>query len=210
MTTAIDQMRGLMGELGQGQDGIDFQLTLFPSGSAMLDLRKSGRAFVMAYSPTAGFSVDELGPDEGLSNHYAFNASDFSSAADHLRSLTVSQTSRPGPSLALLVIQAKDLDASLQFYQLLGLRFVQEQHGTGPRHHASELGPLVFEIYPCRSDGPISPVRLGFRIPAFDGTLELLRGRGVRIISEPKQTTWGRRAIVEDPDGNRVELTAPA
>ena len=54
----------------------------------------------------------------------------------------------------------------------------------------------------------MTPVRLGFQIPAVDETLDLLRKGGTRIISEPKDTRWGRRAVVEDPSGNGVELMA--
>ena len=162
----------------------------------------------MAYSPAAGFGVDEVGPDEGFGNHYRFAFADFESAADKLRGLTESLSPRMAPALALLVIEAKDIEATLQFYSLLGLHFVSEQHGAGPLHYAATLGPVVFEIYPCRGARPATPVRLGFRIPALDGTLDLLRNGDARVISEPKETPWGRRAVVEDPDGNRVELMA--
>jgi lactoylglutathione lyase len=110
------------------------------------------------------------------------------------------------PALSLLVIEAKDIEATLQFYNLLGLDFVSEKHGSGPLHYAATLGSLVFEIYPCRNGHTPATMRVGFRILSLDTTLDLLRRRGARIISEPKDTRWGRRAVVEDPNGNGVEL----
>jgi hypothetical protein len=200
-------MRELSGEFGPL---VEAQLTLFPAGGAMLDVRRNGRAFVMAYSPAHGFGVDELYPGEGLSNHYRFTSTDFDSAAKRLRELSQSEPGTTGASLSLLVIQAKNVEAAKDFYTLLGLEFAAEQHGTGPHHYAATLGPLVLEIYPCKADSPRAPLRLGFDVPALEGTLNLLRRRGAKIISEPKDSPWGRRAVVEDPDGNRVELTAPA
>jgi lactoylglutathione lyase len=135
-------------------------------------------------------------------------STDFESATEKLRVLTESPSAPVAPTLSLLVIETKDIEATLQFYNLLGLNFVSEKHGAGPIHYAATLGTLVFEIYPCRNARPATTVRLGFQIPAVDDTLELLRKRGARIISEPKDTPWGRRAVVEDPNGNGVELMA--
>jgi lactoylglutathione lyase len=115
--------------------------------------------------------------------------------------------SRVPPTLSLVVLQARDVESSKEFYGRLGLSFIAEQHGTGPRHYSATLGQLVFEIYPCREDAPSAPQRIGFCIPSVDETVETLRGRGALVVSEPKPSPWGRRAVVEDPDGNRVELS---
>ena len=47
----------------------------------------------------------------------------------------------------------------------------------------------------------------GFRISNLDQTIATLEQSGAKIISPPKDTPWGRRAVVDDPDGHRVELT---
>src|SRR5579871_414248 len=106
---------------------------------------------------------------------------------------TQSPPSTDAPALSLLVIEAKDMEATMQFYNLLGLDFVSEKHGTGPLHYAATLGSLVFEVYPCRNAHTPATMRIGFRIPALDATLELLRRHGGRILSEPKNTRWGNR-----------------
>lgn len=110
------------------------------------------------------------------------------------------------PSLSLLVLQSADVQAAKNFYSLLGLSFVEEQHGTGPKHYAAALESLVLEIYPRAGNGQPAPLRIGFRVPSLDRTLDQLRSRGVRIVREATDSRWGRRAVVEDPDGNRVEL----
>jgi catechol 2,3-dioxygenase-like lactoylglutathione lyase family enzyme len=110
-------------------------------------------------------------------------------------------------SMSLVVLQSADLEAAKDFYSALGLEFVEEQHGSGPRHFSTTLGSLVLEIYPRRTDRPSAPARLGFRVPSLDQTLEVLRRRRARIVREPTDSPWGRRAVVDDPDGNQIELT---
>src|SRR3954469_5258686 len=112
------------------------------------------------------------------------------------------------PALNLLVIRSPDIDRSARFYELLGLTFTKHAHGTGPEHYAAELGSAVFEIYPRSDDkDSTSRARLGFRVPTLDQTIAALQHSGAKIVSSPKDTPFGRRAVVDDPDGHRVELT---
>ena len=114
----------------------------------------------------------------------------------------------PSPTLSLVVLQSSDIEAAKNFFGLLGLSFVEEQHGKGPRHYSATLGSLVLEIYPCHGGTAPTPMRIGFRVSSVDQTLEILRLGGARIVREAKGSPWGRRAVVEDPDGNKVELTS--
>jgi len=111
-------------------------------------------------------------------------------------------------TLSLVVIRSGDLERSAQFYETLGLSFIKHSHGSGPEHLACEMGPVVFEIYP-RKDAADSTVRtrVGFRVRSVDAAIEKLQKTGVTIVSPPKDSPWGRRAVVDDFDGHRVELT---
>ena len=55
------------------------------------------------------------------------------------------------PRLNLIVLRSPEPVKSVAFYQLLGIGFEQEQHGTGPVHWAAETGSVVLEIYPAQS-----------------------------------------------------------
>jgi lactoylglutathione lyase len=67
---------------------------------------------------------------------------------------------------------------------------------------------ITFEIYPCTPKTlPTTSTRLGFRVSSVDATIDKLQKHGASIISPAKDSEWGRRAIVADPDGHRVELT---
>jgi catechol 2,3-dioxygenase-like lactoylglutathione lyase family enzyme len=117
-------------------------------------------------------------------------------------------------SLNLLVLRASDLEKSLAFYRALGLKFVQEQHGSGPVHYACDTGGMVIELYPGEAGS--APDRksggatmIGFSVPALDETLKALADLGYAPLSPPKQSAWGRRASVLDPDGRAVDISEP-
>ena len=117
------------------------------------------------------------------------------------------QTETNAPVLTLLVLKTLEVDRLLAFYQTLGFRFVEEQHGKGPVHYSATIGAMVFEIYPAAAVESVdSATRLGFEMANLAETVESLRSAGTPIISEPKETRWGARAVVRDPDGRAVEL----
>jgi lactoylglutathione lyase len=93
---------------------------------------------------------------------------------------------------------------------VLGLNFIKHRHGTGQERYASEDGPVIFEIY-ASTPKTVSRrgLRIGFQVPSVDTAVTTLQEIGAAIISPPKNSPWGRRAVVDDPDGYRVELTEP-
>lgn len=118
---------------------------------------------------------------------------------------------RADVSLNLVVIRAADMERAAAFYRLLGLTFQKHRHGSGPEHFACEMGQSVFEIYPRKdkTDSTAS-VRLGFSVASLHKVVAELQAAGATIVSPPKDSPWGRRAVVDDPDGHRVELTEAA
>lgn len=110
--------------------------------------------------------------------------------------------------LNLVVIRAIDLEKSVNFYRILGLSFVKHQHGKGSIHFASTLGQVTFEIYPQLTETkPTTDTRLGFQVIDVDAIVMKLQQENFTIVSQPASSEWGRRSIVVDPDGHRVELT---
>jgi len=109
----------------------------------------------------------------------------------------------------LIVLRSRDLDRAHSFYCALGLSFVRHSHGSGPLHLASESAGQVFEIYPLTdATVPTTSTRVGFSVPSVDATYASLLAAGGTSVAPPKDSQWGRRAVVADPDGHRVELTA--
>lgn len=115
------------------------------------------------------------------------------------------------PRLNLVVLRVADLERSAAFYQLLGLEFARHAHGSGPQHYASESEGMVFELYPSSAEQPVCPsTRIGFTVTNVDDAVAQLEGDAhAKVIAPPKDSEWGRRAVVADPDGHRVEQVAP-
>lgn len=109
-------------------------------------------------------------------------------------------------ALNLIVIRVKDLTISKKFYEILGISFSYEQHGKGEKHLCAVLSEIVFEIYPQNNNIDTSAVRLGFRVSSVDKVIKDLEEIGVVIVSPAKDSQWGRRAVILDPDGYKIEL----
>jgi predicted enzyme related to lactoylglutathione lyase len=109
--------------------------------------------------------------------------------------------------LRLIVIRARDINRLATFYAALGFRFIRHRHGKGPEHFSSTIGETVFEIYPSKdpTDSTAS-TRLGFSVPSLTDALEKLQGLGATVLVEPSNTPYGRRAVVKDFEGHKVEL----
>lgn len=110
-------------------------------------------------------------------------------------------------ALSLVVLRSADLERAAAFYSRLGLQFSRHRHGNGPEHFSAELPGGVFELYPLSSDGASTlGTRIGFRVPSVDAALAALSDYPAAIVTQARDSEWGRRAVVADPDGHRVEL----
>jgi catechol 2,3-dioxygenase-like lactoylglutathione lyase family enzyme len=100
----------------------------------------------------------------------------------------------PNPiRVTLLVLYTSQLEECRAFYAGLGLDFVAEQHGQGPRHHAAVLADgTVLELYPARPGRLTGALRLGL---AVDGAA-----------ADPPLDAGHHQLI--DPDGRVVEIHA--
>ena len=110
----------------------------------------------------------------------------------------------PALRCTLIVLRCADIDMARSFYEALGARFVEEKHGEGPRHYAASIGRMTLELYPGEAD---VGTRVGFGVADVDATVTVLQALGASVRSAPKDSAWGRRAVVLDPDGRSVELS---
>jgi predicted enzyme related to lactoylglutathione lyase len=112
-----------------------------------------------------------------------------------------------GVSLNLIVLRAQNPERTAHFYGLLGIAFERERHGDGPEHLAGRVGSVTLEIYPPGGEADTVGVRLGFRVPSVDAVVQAVRQAGGTVVSPARQSPWGYRAVLADPDGRRVEVT---
>lgn len=118
----------------------------------------------------------------------------------------------PQIELSLLVLISSDMVKTLSFYKTIGLQFSQECHGQGVVHYACTLDTTTIEIYPesdaaASSPGQICATRLGFKVVNIDAVLVQLQNIGESRLPSIQSTLCGRRVVLIDPDGRKVELT---
>jgi lactoylglutathione lyase len=107
--------------------------------------------------------------------------------------------------LSLLVLRSANINKSKRFYEQLGFVFEHHQHGKGTPHLAATMAGFVFEIYPAQGMDT-SATRLGFAVEDVAQAIGGLVSVGGQVISQPRTSPWGLRAVVMDPDGHKVEL----
>ena len=111
--------------------------------------------------------------------------------------------------LTLVVIRVAELEKSVEVYRALGLPLVKEQHGKSPEHYSATVAETTLELYPLTSDSEKTrSTRLGFSVDhgRLDEVLSVVQSFGCLLILTPKESPWGRRAVIEDLDGHKVEL----
>ena len=112
-----------------------------------------------------------------------------------------------------------DVEAAVRFYvDALGFRVVQQ---FGPAMAIIEnddltlwlAGPGASASRPMPDGsvpGPGGWNRFVLQVDDLDGTVEMLRGRGARFRNDVVTGPGGKQILVEDPDGNVVEVFQPA
>jgi len=131
------------------------------------------------------------------------------------------------PALSQLDLVCRDLDTSIAFYSLLGLKIPKSavwRTKTGAHYARIEFGngmelalgsPKLARAYNAghRPSKGGSNVVIGFTLPtrrAVDAMFKKLTAAGHRGLQQPWDAFWGSRyAIVADPDGNQVGLMSP-
>lgn len=112
------------------------------------------------------------------------------------------------PTLSLLVLRSAGPERLAGFYARLGVTFVKHRHGSGPEHFSAVLGGVVLEIYPLKEgEAGTGGLRIGFAVEDVTGMFAAWVEAGATVVVPPKMSEWGMRAVVDDPEGHRIELT---
>jgi predicted enzyme related to lactoylglutathione lyase len=114
-------------------------------------------------------------------------------------------------TFALTMLVSNDLARSRDFYRdVLGLTL-----GTDAAPYWVDFqlgGGALLGIHPA--DGArltVNPGSLsnGFAVDDVDAFIAGIKARGVPVVQEPKDESFGRLAIVLDPDGYAVQIYTP-
>jgi catechol 2,3-dioxygenase-like lactoylglutathione lyase family enzyme len=124
--------------------------------------------------------------------------------------------------LAEVVLNVHDMARSVAFYRdLLGLAVISPPERTNPvflrAGAATAALPALVVLVQLPADAPaFSPPRtlhhlaLAVAADAYDGAHEMLVGQGFTVRTGQHPVLPSRTMYVDDPDGNEVELIAPA
>ena len=120
----------------------------------------------------------------------------------------MAKTPRP-PFIDAAIMTAADPVRTAKFYRALGIPLEDERHDDGPLHYACDVNGAHIAVYGTsgrRKPARVHAAMLGFRVASLAKTLLALRLIRVKVLVRPQKVPWGRRAIVQDPDGRKVEL----
>lgn len=111
--------------------------------------------------------------------------------------------------LNLIVLRSKDMESLAGFYSaLFEKELTKHSHGRGPEHFGTELDGLIFEVYSKRNeDDDTTPTRFGYLVDDIEATRDRINQYPIKVVSAPKESPWGKRMVLDDPEGHRIELT---
>lgn len=107
----------------------------------------------------------------------------------------------------LVVLYVPDIEEMKGFLSAYGLSFEQHQHGNGPIHYGCENNGLVLELYPSNTNNPPTHCRLGIQVKSMESAIKATHDIEAKVVSEPKQSPWGIRGVIELPNRMKLELT---
>jgi len=106
----------------------------------------------------------------------------------------------------LLLLHSPNLRQTREFYALLGLSFVDEQHDQGPAHVAVQIPNTIFEIYPTATDA-LPATSLGFYVSNREKLVAQLVAAGGELAQPlPSPLPPNRSILIKDPDGRPIRL----
>ncbi len=101
--------------------------------------------------------------------------------------------------LRAVILRTENPDRAAAFYIALGLPFAKK--GDAPVYACTQ-GDIILEIHVGMSQG----ARLQLQVPSLEAAISAAGKAGGRLDGRPEPTRMGKKAILLDPAGNRVEL----
>jgi catechol 2,3-dioxygenase-like lactoylglutathione lyase family enzyme len=121
----------------------------------------------------------------------------------------------PRATLASMAVVVSDRKRSLEWYtrkfglDVLAKSDEQSGHWVVVGRKGQRVGVHLCQIAEIDDSVPLEkgPTGILFRLPGnFERSCAALRANGVRFTQRPKRESWGRWAMVADPDGNELML----
>lgn len=133
----------------------------------------------------------------------------------------VAAQTEPAISLAGIALFSHGADSLARFYtHVLGVPLEHRMHDDQREHFVGRIGDVHFEIKALvKQDGDPTPdgvtaealsaAELSVQVSDVDAAVARALENGASLVAEACDFSWGRYAVVRDPDGNRLGLYAP-
>ena len=114
-----------------------------------------------------------------------------------------------------IILLSHRIDVTVAFYRKIGLPVITEQHGPDDEpHFALDFGDVHFGFIEATPEiglkrGQGGAVQFGFTIDDVEETYQLALDAGAKAVIASQNLPFGRRAVVEDPDGRPIQFKQP-
>jgi catechol 2,3-dioxygenase-like lactoylglutathione lyase family enzyme len=117
--------------------------------------------------------------------------------------------------ISAIILIVEDAPKLIKFYRdILELRVKQESEDW--IELSTKEGSTVLALYPRRGEKKPSSVKpglgegrntlIGFNVSDLDSICKELESRGVSFYKRPSEESFGKHAIIEDPEGNLISI----
>lgn len=109
-----------------------------------------------------------------------------------------------------VIVLVSDMERSVKFYkETLELPIKTQSDDWTEFFHKDTtiaLHPIKKKTKDSQEDGREKSVLIGFMVGDLDNVVTTLKKRGVTFFKEPREETFGKHTIVEDPDGHLISI----
>ena len=103
-----------------------------------------------------------------------------------------------------VIVLVSDMDTSISFYRDVLELPVKTISNDWTEFFSSGT---VIALHPAKSTvRPSSSLLIGFMVSDMEAVANKLKNKNVKFFKEPKEESFGKHAIIEDPDGHLISI----
>lgn len=105
-----------------------------------------------------------------------------------------------------ITLPVRDMDASIAFYQALGLKLIVHTHAAYARFECP-MGGTTLSLHAADASEQAGGSRIYFEVADVDAEVLRLEAAGFAIETPPRDQPWlWREAWLRDPDSHRIAI----
>ena len=109
-----------------------------------------------------------------------------------------------------VIVLVSNMERSVKFYKnVLELPVKNQSQDWTEFFHKDTtiaLHPVKKKVRAHQENGGEKSILVGFMVNDLDNTVKILKERNVRFFKSPREETFGKHTIVQDPDGHLISI----